>query len=145
MAGSTTVLIGRQPLCSRGALRHRQTLLGESVGSAGTDSSMKKEANLSFDHRRRCIARPSRTTSTEEQNKHPILFTEFGYQVLRLCPLKKGFTGVSFLCFASSPLETIQYARLERRTARLSVPNHKAHRIVEIAHDDVAFQRQEED
>ena len=43
----------------------------------------------------------------EEQNKHPILFTEFGYQVLRLCPLKKGITGFAFLCFASSPLETM--------------------------------------
>jgi hypothetical protein len=49
----------------------------------------------------------ARTTSTEEQNKHPILFTEFGYQVLRLCPLKKGITGFAFLCFASSPLETM--------------------------------------
>ena len=49
----------------------------------------------------------ARTTSTEEQNKYPILFAEFGDQVLRLRPLKKGITGFAFLCFASSPLETM--------------------------------------
>ena len=37
----------------------------------------------------------------------PVLFAEFNDEVLCLRPAKKGFAGVSFLCFASSPLETI--------------------------------------
>jgi hypothetical protein len=49
----------------------------------------------------------ARARSKAASPSPPVLFAEFNDEVLCLRPAKKGFTGVSFLSFASSPLQTI--------------------------------------
>jgi hypothetical protein len=71
-----------------------------------------------------------------------LLFVELDDEAFRLCPIAKGVSSISLLCFAGGSLKAVQHTRLQLRSASLSIANHEANRIVEVTNDDVAFQGQ---
>jgi hypothetical protein len=70
------------------------------------------------------------------------LFAEFDNKVLCLCPAATCISGIALLCFAGRSFKSMKYARLQRWSARLSIADYEANRIVEVTNDDVALQRQ---
>jgi hypothetical protein len=56
------------------------------------------------------------------------------------CPAAKRVSGMALVCFARRSFKPVQDTRLQRRSARFSIADHEANRIIKVTDDDVPLQ-----